>query len=326
MNGQAYRYSMPFLEADEPYRLFAFKGERGASASLDMSLSGKSVHGFAEAAINHLKKGALSAGVLFNPDKKMDIGLHFRHYSPAYMSPETQAFSQQFNPQNERGVFLTIRYRPVEKWVTDLYLDQFRFPWLRYQVDGAGLGREFQVQVAHTPRRGTELTGRFRCGTQWKNGGEGGVISNLRPVSFRSIRLQVQIPFGDAWRYRQRGEWVLANGQKGALVFVDLRVRPPFSTWTGLVRAQWVGTEGYESRIYAFENDVLYASSLTAFYNREFRYYLIFTQKMGKKIQLSFKFSQSLLIDIHGFGSGWAETTGNHRSELRVQISYLDVR
>ncbi len=321
-NSQAFHYSILLEPAEEPYRLFAFRGKRGASASVDMSGTFKGVHVFGETALNEQKKGAIIGGLLFNPDRKVDIGLLARHISPGYYSPESQAFTQQSTVQNERGLYISGRVRPREKWVVDLSMDIYHFPWLRYQVNGSSPGRDFQLQVLHTPKRGVEFMARYQRSTKWQNGDWGEGIAPLQEGVSRSFRVQVMVPIGETIRYRQRMEWVRVGEGRGGLVFLDFRVKPPFSTWSASLRAQWVGTDGYETRIYAFENDVLYASSLPAFYNNQLRYYLVFSKKAGKKIQLCFKFSQTLFTDKQSIGSSWLEITGNQRSDLRLQLTY----
>lgn len=326
LNTNAFTYSIPILPNSVPYRLYAFRGNKGSALSLDMSGSIRGVHFFTETAICHTGKTALLGGFLFSPDKKMDFALMGRKIAPGYVSPEAQAVTQASGVQNEQGLLIALRGRPRDRWIIDTYLDWFSFPWLRYQVDGPSVGNEFQFSVIHTPFRGTEIMTRFRTSNRWENGETYQGSALLIPVRQQSFRFQVSLPISPVLRYRQRMEWVRVGKGRGGLLFADIRWKPVSWPWFGSFRAQWAGTDGYDSRIYVFENDVLYASSLSAFHEKQFRYYLVLSGKPLKKLQLSFKFSQSLFIDNQSIGSGWGEIKGNHRSDWRVQLIYTDVR
>ncbi|OYW17409.1 MAG: hypothetical protein B7Z54_08180, partial [Sphingobacteriales bacterium 12-47-4] len=241
-------------------------------------------------------------------------------------SPEAQAVTQSSSVQNEQGLLISLRGRPRDRWIIDTYLDCFSFPLLRYQVDGSSVGNEFQLSVIHTPHRGTEIMTRFRTSNRWENGENYLGAAGLTPVHQKSIRFQISLPFSAVLQYRQRLEWVRVGKGRGGLIFADIRWKPVSVPWSGSFRVQWAGTDGYDSRIYVFENDVLYASSLSAFSEKQFRYYLVLSGKPIKKIQLSFKFSQSLFIDKQSIGSGWGEIKGNQRTDWRVQLIYVDVR
>ncbi len=326
LNANTYNYNIPIQPNPAPYRFYAFRGNKGSALSLDLSGSVRGIHFFTESAVCHTGKTALLGGLLFSPDKKMDFALMARKIAPGYVSPEAQAVSQSSSVQNEQGLLISLRGRPRDRWIIDTYLDCFSFPWLRYQVDGSSVGNEFQFSLILTPHRGTEIMTRFRTSNRWENGESYLGAAGFTPVHQKSIRFQISLPFSTVLQYRQRLEWVRVGKGRGGLIFADIRWKPVSVPWSGSFRVQWAGTDGYDSRIYVFENDVLYASSLSAFSEKQFRYYLVLSGKPIKKIQLSFKFSQSLFIDKQSIGSGWGEIKGNQRTDWRVQLIYVDVR
>jgi hypothetical protein len=54
--------------------------------------------------------------------------------------------------------------------------------------------------------------------------------------------------------------------QNGFLIFVDLVYKPVLRAFSGNVRLSYFETDGYDSRIYAYENDVLYGYSIPVFF------------------------------------------------------------
>ena len=88
------------------------------------------------------------------------------------------------------------------------------------------------------------------------------------------------------------------------------------------VRAQYFETEGYNSRIYAYENDVLYSFSIPAFFNKGFRYYANLNVDVFKNLSFYLRFAQSRFKDLSSIGSGLDEIKGNARTEVKMQLVY----
>jgi hypothetical protein len=55
--------------------------------------------------------------------------------------------------------------------------------------------------------------------------------------------------------------------------FFDILYKPLLAPYAAVLRLQYFETDSYNSRIYAYENDVLYSYSIPAFYDKGFRYY-----------------------------------------------------
>lgn len=89
------------------------------------------------------------------------------------------------------------------------------------------------------------------------------------------------------------------------------------------IRLQYFETDGYNSRIYAYENDVLYSYSIPAFFDKGFRYYFNLNYDLGKKISFWLRLAQTVYQDKGSVGSGLDEINGNRRTELKLQARLL---
>ena len=94
----------------------------------------------------------------------------------------------------------------------------------------------------------------------------------------------------------------------------------PFS---GVLRLQYFETDGYNSRIYAYENDVLYSYSIPAFYDKGYRYYVTFNYDLTQKLSFWLRWAQTIYRDKTSIGSGLDEIDGNKRSEIKFQVRLL---
>ena len=92
--------------------------------------------------------------------------------------------------------------------------------------------------------------------------------------------------------------------------------------YSGNIRLQYFDTDGYDSRLYAFENDVLYSFSIPVFYDRGFRYYLNLNYDVNRKLSLWLRWAQTVYNGKQIIGSGLDEIAGNRRTEMKIQAQY----
>ena len=110
--------------------------------------------------------------------------------------------------------------------------------------------------------------------------------------------------------------------ESGFLIYADMVVKPIIKKYSANVRLQYFETEGYDSRLYAFENDLLYSYSIPVFYDKGYRYYFNFNYDVSKKLAIWIKWSQTIYSDKDVIGSGLDEIVGNKRTEAKFQVIY----
>ena len=92
--------------------------------------------------------------------------------------------------------------------------------------------------------------------------------------------------------------------------------------YAGSIRLQYFETEGYDSRLYAYENDVLYSFSIPVFYDKGYRYYLNLNYDVSKKCTVWLRWAQTIYKGKNLIGTGLDEIEGNKRSDVKIQILY----
>ncbi len=329
VNGVYYVYSLPVVKKAEPYNRYAINGKSWANVSMDYSYTLRNFHFFGEAAADRRGQPAFINGVLMGVDPKVDLSLVHRHISPGYQSLYGNAFTENSLPGNEYGLYTGISIRPATGWKLDAYIDVYRFPWLRSGVDAPGRGADRVIQVSYAPSRETLIYTRFRSESKQANQPDNESVTNyLVFLPRQSWRTQINTRLSPAFFWRNRVEMVWYNRQgkepeTGFLGFTDLLLRPPGKAWSGGIRLQYVETEGYNSRIYAFENDVLYSYSIPAFFDQGFRYYVNFQLEAGKRISVWLKWSQTIFTVQNGNTELEEGYTGPVRSAIKLQIRYI---
>ena len=88
------------------------------------------------------------------------------------------------------------------------------------------------------------------------------------------------------------------------------------SHFSGNISLQYFETDGYNSRLYAYENDVLYGYSIPVFYDKGYRYYVNISYDVNKKLSFWCRFSQTVYPDKNVIGSGLDLIQGHTKSEI----------
>ncbi|MCB0381252.1 MAG: hypothetical protein KDD24_08345, partial [Flavobacteriales bacterium] len=78
----------------------------------------------------------------------------------------------------------------------------------------------------------------------------------------------------------------------------------------------------YNTRIYAYENDVLYSFSIPAYYNRGTRTYLTVRYKVKRGIDVWLRYGLTHYENLDIISSGLEEIVGNSKSDVKFQVRF----
>ncbi len=325
VNGIYYNFSLPVQKRDEPYNLYAISGSNWFNVSIDYSYTYKNLHFFGEAAADKNLNKAFINGALISVDPRVDISFVQRTINKAYQAVNGNAFTENTFPTNETGFYAGITIRPAAAWRFDAYADLYQFPWLKFLVDAPSSGKDFLAQLTYTPYRGVEIYTRFRAETKQTNQPDNTTTTNfLVKIPRQSWRTQVSYKLNPSITLRNRTELLWydnrgVNKETGFISYVDFLYKPMLAPYSGVLRLQYFETEGYNSRIYAYENDVLYGYSIPAFFDKGFRYYLTLNYDLTKKLSFWLRLAQTIYQNRASVGSGLDEINGNRRTEIKLQ-------
>ena len=329
LNGVYYLFSLPLQKREEAYNLYTRKGRRWLNISADYSYTIRNLHVFGETAVDMEGKLAFLHGILLSVDTKVDLSLLHRYIPPAYQAVNGNAFTESSTPSNEYGFFAGIVIRPAGGWKIDAYMDIYRFPWLKYQVDMPGRGADYLLQLTCNLSKQVEIISRFRMENKLGNRPENQTVTN-EPVmiSKQGWRTQISSRLSRNTTIRSRVEiiWYDKKGwnpETGFLFFSDWVYKPLLRPYGAVVRLQFFETDGYNARIYAYENDLAFSYSIPGFYDKGFRYYLNLSYDLSKRSGFWLRWAQTIYPGKISVGTGSDEIFGNKKSELRLQFQYV---
>ena len=328
INAIHYKLSKPLQKGPEPYNTFAIGGKNISNGSIDYGYTFRNTHVFGEVAVDGQGDLAMVHGLMTSLDAKADFSLLYRNISRAYGSLYSNAFTESTTPINENGLYMGMTIRPAIGFKIDMYADAFSFPWLRYRVDKPSKGADYMIQFSWKPNKQVEVYTRYTNQSKAINVSETNVavhLTNNRPK--QNWRTHVSYKLSPSITVRGRAEvlWFDKQSEKpenGFLIFTDVLYKPMLQPLSVGVRLQYFETDSYDSRMYAYENDVLYSFSIPPFYEKGYRYYINVNYDVSRKLSTWFRLAQTISPGKTKIGSGYDEISGNHKTEIKIQAMY----
>ena len=112
------------------------------------------------------------------------------------------------------------------------------------------------------------------------------------------------------------------NGtSNGVLFYQDVIFKPFGSSFSMTGRVAIFDTDNFDSRIFAYENDLLYEFSIPSYRDRGIRYYINLRQNILRNLTAEFRIARTYL-DRGTHGSGNEAIEGQYRTEVKAQLRY----
>lgn len=321
------RFDKPVQAGQLLYNKFDFAGSLLTNVGLNYGFTITNTYIFGEAAYSSNRSIAFVNGLMSSIAPQVSLVLLHRHYPHDYQSFFNQAVAEASNSVNENGLYAGLHIKPATKWDVWVYSDYFRFPWLKFGVDAPSTGYELFGQVSYHPSKTTRWAVRYKMEQKQDNDDVDNAINTLLNVSKQSYRFEFisKISKVISLRNRLEASQYQKETQKeevGWLVYQDLLFDPVKARYSGNMRLALFDTPGFNSRIYAYENDVLYGYSIPAYQNRGLRFYVNGRYRFTRKMDLWLRYSLSKYNDVNEIGSGQDQIDGSKRSEIKVQFRY----
>ncbi|HEX8299900.1 MAG TPA: helix-hairpin-helix domain-containing protein [Rubricoccaceae bacterium] len=331
-------FDTPLVRGTRPDQIFDFAGSSATTVSVYGEARTRALQAFGEAARG---PGGGMGGVL---GLGADVGggtellLVGRHYDRDFTSLHGYPFGERNGiGRNETGLYAGIRLRPSRQWTVNAYVDQYRFPYLRFTVPRPSQGREALVTAEVRPR--SYLRGYIQARTETREVGidagnviPGSTVGGLGDQTRQTLRVQGEWDASRTVRFRARVEGSRSvreavpgeprpEATTGALVYQDVRVqaRPWLRVDTRLALFR---TDDYDSRLYAFENDLTGVFAIPALSGRGVRGYVLAAAEPLPGLVVQAKLASTWLRGVRRVGSGDSEVQGNRVSDVGVQLRY----
>lgn len=319
-------YSAYFKSSETPYQYFNFRGKELSNFGLNYNYSIRNIYVFGEIAKSLNYGSAYLNGLMASLSPTLSLVLSHRNYQKNYHSFFNQAISESSQSNNENGFYSGFHYKSGRKYDFSFYTDIFKFPWLKYRIDAPSMGYDIFSQFSYSLNKTTKFIFRYRLKEKQQNNSENTSFNILEDVVKQNYRLELQYKVHQNFTFKNRAEMVQfkKSGQQsfGFLAYQDINYHPFNSSFSGSIRYTLFETEDFDTRIYSYENDVLYGYSIPGLQNRGIRFYANGRYTLKKGLDVWLKYSQTKYNNLEEIGSGLELIEGNKKSEIRIQLRY----
>jgi len=327
-NGMRQKFSFPLENTDQLYKKFRFTGDELTNLSLDFTYRYRNFNLFGEVGRSDNGGMATLLGGLISVGKNTDLAISYRDYAKDYQVLNANAFSEASLPINERGIYLGIRTKLNKSFIASIYYDMWTNPWLRFQVDAPSVGKEYLFKLEYNKKRRVNAYFQYRFEQKQRNapGDSGSKIDGLVTRGQHRARFNITNTLNKSFKLRNRIEVTYFDNSiektNGYLLYQDIIYKPLGKPYSFTARYSIFDTDGFDTRIYTYENDILYEFSIPFYADKGSRFYLNWRQKIGRKITLEARYSRTYFNNRESIGSSGQFIDGNVRSEIKTQIKY----
>jgi hypothetical protein len=228
------------------------------------------------------------------------------------------------NGTNEKGLFMGIAAVLTTRLILNAYYDRFEFPWLKYQVDAPSRGTDFNMQLNYTPSKKWNESFRIQQYHKQKNSTQGTSTNYLVPVTAINYRFTITYIISQAFKFRNRVEYLNyksdAAKQNGYLLYEDLIYNKPGKAFAVTARYAFFQSDGYDSRMYEYENDIPGSYSISNYSDRGSRFYLLLDYRISKHMECWVRYAQTVYDNKEIISEGsLSQIDGNKKSEIKIQ-------
>ena len=326
ITGQQRNLSDSLVYRKQEYQRFYPKGNQFNHAGLHYSIVKNKSYLFGETAITENFALATVNGIQHFFKGGAKGTLVYRNYAKNYQSFYANGFSENTAINNEEGLYAGLAYSPIQKLTLQAYYDTFRFPWKKFRVSKPSSGNEYFFQATYQPEERIELEARSRF--EQKEIDQAG---NALPT--KQLLLQKRYTNRLEFRYRPNSLFYFKSRvghsfyeaeekEHGVLLFQDVVYQFPTTELTLYGRFSTFKTDSFDSRVYAYENDLLYNFSVPAMYGEGVRWYAMASYSPIPDVKCWVKGSQTIFSDRETISSGNTEIDGNTRTDIKLQVQW----
>jgi len=327
-------FGAQFQENTRLYRKFQQIPSTLHNISGDYSFRFRNWHFFGEVATNNGSDWANLHGLLLGLDKTVSASVLYRNYNRGYFAINPNAFGESARINNEEGIYLGLEIRPVYAWKLVLYADLYRSPWLSFRADRPTSGKEYLARLDYIIKRKFNIYFQYNYEVWEQNDFDNGFNNTIGMARRHKLRAHLSYNINKSFEIRSRAEILygtLDDGYKtnGILFYQDFIYKPMSSSLSLTARYALFDTTDFNSRIYAYENDILYEFFIPAFWGRGSRFYINARYALTRYLTAEFRYAQTYFEnpdrDSKGqevLSSGNERIFGDTNTQIKAQIIF----
>lgn len=318
-------YDIPLNASLKPYSQYKFNAQSLLTTGINYKVYWRQLSFFGEGAISDNLKGGFINGFTWHADPKLDLIVIHRYYDKAFHSIYSAGFGESSDNTGENGLYFGALLRVNKHINISAYYDQFQFTYLKWLTDDYSAGRDMFFQLDYMLSRNSQFYIRIKNKLTERNS-KTDVQGLHDQVDLKrlAIRFNFEHKVNQRLSLQSRVEWVRFRfdtvSSYGLLMFQDLEYTLKKIPLKLYARVAIFDSDNYDSRIYAYENDLLYLFSIPSYYYQGLRTYVMIKYDITQKIDLWIKWGVWSYQNVDHISSGLEQIDGRKKSDIKIQL------
>jgi len=287
------RFSLPVNQTSKtPEKVSEFTGDKNSTFTAYYSSFIRKILLYGEFSANSNKKLALIQGVSFRPSDRLTINFLFRDYNSGYTTFIGSGPGSSAKTANEKGVLGNFTFEAAKHLFISGGYDIHNFHWLKYRCSSPSWGTRHELKVRYLPSDKLTIDASFiKRLVVADNTAARGIPDQLKIVT-RSYKITSRYSASHNLSIGARIDYNIVNPSEsqGFMISQELNYnfrKVPVTLWA---RYCLFNTDSWASRIYSYENDLLYSFSIPALAGEGSRSYIMARWKIGKFAEIRIKY------------------------------------
>jgi len=309
------RFSLPVIRNNpDPEKIYDFEGTGNiTAAAYYKAILGKMLF-YGEVSSNLNQKLAIVQGLSFRPSDRLSINLLYRDYNPGFISFHGKGFFSSSAGNNVKGVFGNFTFEAARHLFVSAGCDLRFYPWLKYRCSAPSAAVSKEMRLKYIPSDKITFEAVYNSRQSMLNLAETDGIKKQGIFTVSLVKGVVRYSPDDNLTFGTRLDYKVTrpDGARGMLLLQDISYRfgkIPLSVW---FRYCIFKTDNWDSRLYTYENDLLYSFSIPALSGEGSRSYLMIVWRAMKFIDFRIKYG---LTEIKK-----ENDDNNETEELKIQV------
>ncbi len=300
------------------YNRYAMRGKNFRAASAHYSFNGKSLTCRGEAAISERYATAFINTIKWRLMPYVTLTSIQRRFSKRYAEPFSETFKTSGRVTNEQGVFTGISAEVSNSLILRGYIDFYRMPWASYTYRAPMNGTDYSAEIYLHNYENDYISLEWRG--SHKICDKGYAAADTVPINRNLLKLSGKISSGKFSFYSNLSGTVTGKRKKTSKGWmINQRTAYKLKNMQINGSLSYFNTDDYASRLYAYENNVMYKYNLfSAMYGHGLRFSTLGKLKIGKGLFLECKYAETKYFDRSTTGNGAQKINSSYRSNISI--------
>jgi hypothetical protein len=287
------RFSLPVkLTGNYPEKFYDFNGDRNNLYTIYYNSFIRKILLYGELSVNDNIKFAILQGMSFSPSSRLTLNFLYRNYNPGYTTSYGQGPGTGSKTTNENGILGNFTFEAARHLFISGGCDIQHFPWLKYRCCAPSWGVRQEIKARFLPSDKLSFDASYNYRLSMADNDETQGIPDQEKLITKSFKASMRYSVHDNLTLGTRIDFKIADpsGSSGMSLFQDISysfMKIPVTVWA---RYCLFNTDDWDSRIYTYENDLLYSYSIPSLYGAGSRSYIMARWKLGAFAEFRIKY------------------------------------